>query len=137
MDVGELMSLLYYSSPLMEGASVQCVQGCKIRFFPGCVKLGKKVAFCLPTAGRRTQFFHPKFTQPGKGLIVQPCNVKAPHSDHSSLNPGWSARNVDFPSFSVGIRVSHWANVLLLFSPATQATQCSRPHSGAVAVGTA
>merc|ERR1739847_157389 len=33
----------------------------------------KKVTFCLPTAGRRTHFFHPKFTQPGKGLIVQPC----------------------------------------------------------------
>ena len=37
------------------------------------MKLGEKVAFCLPTAGRRTQFFHPKFTQPGKSLLVQPC----------------------------------------------------------------
>ena len=27
--------------------------------FPGCVKLDEKVVFCLPTAGRRTQFFSP------------------------------------------------------------------------------
>ena len=27
------------------------------KLFPGCVTLGEKVAFCLPTAGRRTQFF--------------------------------------------------------------------------------
>ena len=40
--------------------------------FPGCVKLGEKVAFCLPTAGRRTQFFHPIFTQPGK--VILQCN---------------------------------------------------------------
>ena len=28
-------------------------------FVPDCVKFGEKVAFCLPTTGRETQFFHP------------------------------------------------------------------------------
>ena len=49
------------------------LQGCTKRLFPGCVKLDERVAFCLPTAGRRTQFFHPIFTQPGKCLLVHPC----------------------------------------------------------------
>ena len=35
------------------------LQGTSKRLFPGCVKLGEKVAFCLPTAGRKTQFFTP------------------------------------------------------------------------------
>ena len=51
----------------------QCIQDCTKRLFPGFVKLGEKVPFCLPTAGRRTQFFHPILTQPGKHLLVQPC----------------------------------------------------------------
>ena len=49
------------------------VQGCIKRTFPGCVKLGEKVAFYLPTPDRRTHFFHPIFTQPGKGILVHPC----------------------------------------------------------------
>ena len=43
------------------------------------MKLGEKVAFCLLTAGRRTQLSHPIFTQPGKGLIVQPCTSPGQH----------------------------------------------------------
>ena len=35
------------------------IQGCTKRLFPGCVKWYEKVVFCLPTAGRRTQFFSP------------------------------------------------------------------------------
>ena len=35
------------------------LQGCTKRLFPGFVKLGEKVAFCLPTAGRRTHLFTP------------------------------------------------------------------------------
>ena len=35
------------------------VQGTSKERFPGCVKLGEKYAICLPTAGRRTQFFSP------------------------------------------------------------------------------
>ena len=27
--------------------------------FPGCVKLGEKIVFCVPTAGRITQFSYP------------------------------------------------------------------------------
>ena len=49
------------------------IQGTSRRLFPGCVKLGEKVALCLPTAGRRTQFFHPIFTQPGKHSLEVPC----------------------------------------------------------------
>ena len=52
------------------------VLGCTKRTFPGFVKLGEKVAFWLPTAGRRMQFFHLIFTQPWKGLLVQPCKSK-------------------------------------------------------------
>ena len=49
------------------------VQGFSKRLLPGCVKLGEKVAFCLPTAGTRTLFFHPIFTQPGKHSLEVPC----------------------------------------------------------------
>jgi len=51
------------------------IQGTYKKRFPGCVKLGEKVAFCLPTAGRRTQFFHPIFTQPGKHSLEVPCTL--------------------------------------------------------------
>ena len=37
------------------------LQGISKRLFPGFVKSGVEVAFCLPTAGRRTQFVLPKF----------------------------------------------------------------------------
>ena len=40
------------------------------------MKLGETVAFCIPTAGRRTQFFHPTFSQPGKGLLEVPCSLR-------------------------------------------------------------
>ena len=43
------------------------------RPFPGCVKSGQKVAFCLPSAGRKTQLFHHIFFQPGKSLLEIPC----------------------------------------------------------------
>ena len=43
---------------------------------PGCVKQDEKVAFCLPTAGRRTQLLHHIVTQPGKCLLVQPCGME-------------------------------------------------------------
>ena len=65
------------SSPLAE----RQVEGCNKRLFLGCVKLGKKKLRFLPTAGRRRQFLHPKFTQPGKSLIVQPCRVPFSYSD--------------------------------------------------------
>ena len=37
------------------------------------MKLGEKVAFSLPTAGKRTPFFHPTFSQPGKSHVEVPC----------------------------------------------------------------
>ena len=37
------------------------------------MKLGEKVAFCLPSAGRKTQFDHLIFTQPGARLLEHPC----------------------------------------------------------------
>ena len=44
--------------------------GCSKRRAQGCVKLGVKVMFCLPSAGRRTQLFHLIFTQPGAHLYI-------------------------------------------------------------------
>ena len=41
------------------------LQGTSKRLFPGCVKLGEKVVFCLHTAGRKAQLFYLIFTQPG------------------------------------------------------------------------
>ena len=49
------------------------IQGCSARWAPGCVKLGEKVAFCLPSAGRRTQLFQLIFSQPGVHLLEHPC----------------------------------------------------------------
>ena len=46
---------------------------CTERWGPGCVKLGEKVAFCWPSAGRRTQLIHLIFTQPGIHLLEHPC----------------------------------------------------------------
>ena len=52
------------------------VQGISKRLFPDCMKSGEKVAFCLPSAGRKTLCFHHIFSQPGKSLIEIPCIVK-------------------------------------------------------------
>ena len=60
------------------------LQNCTKRTFPGCVKWGDKVVFCLPIARRRTQFFQTVFTQPGKILLVQPCS--ALHSSAAGKN---------------------------------------------------
>ena len=49
------------------------IQGTSKERFPGCVKCGEKVAFCLPNAGRRPQLFHPIFTKPGKHSLEVPC----------------------------------------------------------------
>ena len=59
-------------------SSIIGVQGCTQRLFPGCVKLDESVLFCLPTAGRRTQFFHPIFSQPRKSLLEVPCKTSPP-----------------------------------------------------------
>ena len=42
-------------------------QGCTKRTFPCCVKLGEKVAFCLPTEGRKAQSFYLIFKKTWKG----------------------------------------------------------------------
>ena len=39
---------------------------------PGCVKLGEKDVFCLPSVGRRMQLIHLIFTQPGVHLLEHP-----------------------------------------------------------------
>ena len=52
---------------------IHIVQGTSKRLFPGCVKSGEKVAFCLPTSGRQTQFFHHILSQPGKSHLEIPC----------------------------------------------------------------
>ena len=44
--------------------------------FPGSEKSGEKVAFCLPTSGRQTHFFHHIFSQPGKSLLEVPCIIR-------------------------------------------------------------
>ena len=65
-----------------DGSTIRLValQGISKERFPGCVKLGEKVAFCSPTAGRRVQFFHPLFSQPGKHSVEIPCTFKIlPH----------------------------------------------------------
>ena len=54
-----------------------CIQGTSKERFPGCEVLDEKVAFCLPTAGRNMQFFHPLFTQPGKHSLEVPCTYSA------------------------------------------------------------
>ena len=51
------------------------LQGCTKRWALGCVKLGGKVVFCLPSADRRKQIFHLIFTQPGAHLLVHVENV--------------------------------------------------------------
>ena len=52
------------------------IQGTSKERFPGCVKLDEKVAFCLPTAGRRRNLFHPKFTKPEKHSLEVPCRCQ-------------------------------------------------------------
>ena len=65
-----------------------CIQGCTKITFPGCVKLGEKVAFCLPTAGRRMPLFRLIFTQPGAHLLGHPCrSTKRRSITHLGLSP--------------------------------------------------
>ena len=60
------------TSPSVPSAAAD-LQGCTKRWSPGCVSLDEKVAFCLPTTGRRTQLFQPTFLQRGKSLLEIPC----------------------------------------------------------------
>ena len=40
------------------------------------MKLGEKVAFCFPSAGKKMQLFHLIFIQRGANLIEHPCKAK-------------------------------------------------------------
>ena len=64
---------------------MRTVQAISKRLFPDCVKLDEKVVLCLPTAGRRTQFFHPTFSQPGKSLLEVPCSEAAARNMNAGL----------------------------------------------------
>ena len=64
------------ASTLANLSSINVIKGCTKRWAPGSVKLGEKVAFCLPTTGRRMQLFHLIFTKPGAHLLVHPCTVQ-------------------------------------------------------------
>ena len=64
------------------------ILGISKRLFPGCVKSGEIVAFCLPTAGRKIQFFHHKLSQPGKSLLGIPCRGKAGRERSDQAGPG-------------------------------------------------
>ena len=52
------------------------LKGCSKRWTPGCVILDEKVASCLTSAGRKTQFDHLIFSQSGANLL-----------EHTSANP--------------------------------------------------
>ena len=56
-----------------KGEGPKSIQGTSKECFPGCVKSDEKVAFCLPSAGRTRNLFHPKFTKPGKHSLEVPC----------------------------------------------------------------
>ena len=43
------------------------------RWTPGSVNMRRKNCFILPAAGRRTQIFHLKITEPGVFLLGHPC----------------------------------------------------------------
>ena len=68
-----LSTMRFIIDPLYRFFQTEIVQGTSKKRFPGCVKLGEKVAFCLPTAGRKTQLFHIIFTEPGKDILEVPC----------------------------------------------------------------
>ena len=68
---------------ILKDLSLAQLQGISKRWVPGCVKLGEKVAFCLPTAGRRTQLFHLIFTQPGVHLLEIPCTLRVRKSNQN------------------------------------------------------
>ena len=50
------IQVILNSGYLQASTQFPSIQGTSKRLFPGCVKSGEKVAFCLPSAGRKTQF---------------------------------------------------------------------------------
>ena len=44
-----------------------------LKTLPRFCEVGWSSCVCLPTAGRKTQLFHPMFTQPGKSFLEVPC----------------------------------------------------------------
>ena len=80
---------------------VNSLQGISKRLFPGWVKSGLKVAFCLPSARRKTQYFHNIFSQPGKSLLEILCigcgrGLFCSCTDASPPSPGWAPSKVQF-----------------------------------------
>ena len=55
--------------------------------------MGEEVGLCLPSAGRKTQFFHHIITQPGKSLLEIPCTIY-----HPSRSPPISLDSARCPS---------------------------------------
>ena len=82
--------------PRLQGACKEC--------FPGCVKLDEKVAFCLPTAGRRRNLSHPKFTKPGKHSLEVSCSFTTEQaSEGAAPRPQTNRRSL--LSFTLCFRV--------------------------------
>ena len=103
------------------GKSPSHLQVISKRLSPGCVKLHEKIAFCLPSAGRKTQFSHFTFTKPGKrpvrdSLLSFPSNW---------IEPRWQQRNMRYkilPTYQQNQkRWSQWS-VLNIFPPSSEST---------------
>ena len=75
--------------------SVHRVQGISKERLPGCVKSSEKVAFCLPTAGRKTQFFQPSFSQPGKHSLEIPCRYITWPASNTVMSPSHLCRGTN------------------------------------------
>ena len=65
-----IITTFFYHLCILQGAS-------KITF-PGSVNIMWNNCVCLPTAGMKTQFFHPLFSQPGKHSLEIPCKPPSP-----------------------------------------------------------
>ena len=100
----QLRSELASKEPHNESLLLDYVQVISKRWTPACVKLGKEVALCLPSAGRRAQLFHLIFTQPGAHLLEIPCitGKYVPNNLHS-LADG----SAEEESRAVEVRVHH------------------------------
>ena len=66
------------AAPPLARSEIPIHTGLHWKALPRLREIGwKKVVFCLPTAGRRTQFFHPIFTQFFRGSLYRAKSVWA------------------------------------------------------------
>ena len=100
------------------------LQGCTLWCAPGSVNMRRKNCVLLPAAGRRTQYFHLIFTEPGKCTLAHPCSPWCRERGKLSSHVGFPIESLQNEMQIVNqffnLDVGHWGGNVKDFAPLLQ-----------------